>query len=258
MTAVVYSALALSFAARILADLDDTSGRAKRTGAGETVDGMPFVGIVLLFIGWAACREDPLGALGLSISSLARCPWGHMLAVWVVAFTANRAAQAYLFRSELRGLADSGTINPGGAYLALVGSGHVRSAVVGAAMTFSQTFIEEFFFRGLAPLAVVRALERPGISTQVAFAVSAVASSLAFGLIHFLPMKRASSGASPWLAWYALVMPSGLGVCFCILNAMAGSLWPGWLVHWGLNYVGFMWSRTDPRWGRPKAPSMAP
>ncbi len=250
MTGVVYSMLALSFVARILSDLDESGKRGKDFDRDETVDGMPLLGSAILIIGWGACREDPLRALGLSVSLLVRCPWRHMFAVWAAAFVMNRAMQAYLFRSDLRYLVDNGTINPGGTYLALAGSGPVRAAVVGAAMTFSQTFIEEFFFRGLALLGVAGALKHFGVPAQAAITAGVAASSLAFGLIHFIPMRRATRGKMTLLPWYALAAPSGLGATFCVLNAMAGSLWPGWLVHWWLNYAGFIWSRVGGRWER--------
>lgn len=251
MTWIVYSALALSFATRTISDLQGWGTGSKDTGRDETVDGMPLIGIALLVIGWGACREDPLSVLGLSVSLLGRCPWRHMFGVWLAAFVMNRVMETRLFRPDLRRLVDSETINPGGTYLSLKGSSLRRAAAMAAALTFSQTFIEEFSFRGLAVLGVGWALRSLGVSEPIAATSSVAASSLAFGLVHFVPMRRATRGMGSLLAWYALAVPSSLGAAFCALNAMAGSLWPGWLVHWWLNYAAFVWTKAGRRWERP-------
>ncbi|MGE5594262.1 MAG: type II CAAX prenyl endopeptidase Rce1 family protein [Betaproteobacteria bacterium] len=250
MTGIVYLSLALSFVTRMLADVNRSSKESADVGADGTIDGIPLLGTALLIIGWAVYGRDPLLATGLCVRELAGCPWWHMCALWATAFVMSRLVQAYLFRPIMRALVDSGAINPGGAYLALVHSGFVRAALVGAAMTFSQTFAEEFAFRGLALSGAAAMLRSLGVPAEWAAAAAVASSSLAFGLLHFIPMRMATRGKSAFLLWYALVVPSSLGAGFCILNGMAGSLWPGWLVHWWLNYAGLMWSKAERRWER--------
>jgi membrane protease YdiL (CAAX protease family) len=229
-------------------DLRGLEATREDTERDETVDGVPLIGTALLVIGWGVCGEEPLGAFGLSVSLLGKCPWLWMLGVWSAAFLVGRVMEAHLFRPDLIPLVASGTINPGGTYLSLRRGNLKHTAMMAAALTFSQTFVEEFFFRGLAVLGVGRALAGLGVPPAVAFMSAVVASSVAFGLVHFLPMRQATRGKSALLASYALAVPLSLGVVFCLLNEMAGSLWPGWLVHWWLNYSAFVWNKAGGRW----------
>ncbi len=250
MTTVVYVGLGLGFIARIVADSGSIGRCGETHEAARTVDGMPLLGLALLGLCWAAYRREPLHALGLSLSTLAQCPWPSILGVWAGAFVLNRAVHSYLFRSQVRRLVADGTINPGGTWQALEGTGLPQAALLGAGMTFSQTFIEEILFRGLMLSAVVWSSQRLGAPGPVALVVGAVGSSVAFGLVHFIPMRLATRGVKTLLPWSALVVPSVLGVVFCALNAQAGSLWPGWFIHWWLNYAGFIWQKVSREWDR--------
>jgi len=250
MTGIVYSSLAFSFVIRVLADIKRSSKESVSLKSDRTIDGMPLLGTALLTVGWVAYGRDPLLATGLCVRRLAACPWWHMCALCVTGFAMSRLVQAYLFRSTVRALVESGAINPGGAYLALANSSPASVALVGAAMTFSQTFVEEFAFRGLALPGAAAMVENLGAPPECALVAGVALSSLAFALLHFVPMKVATRGKSALLSWYALVVPSSLAVGFCVLNQMAGSLWPGWLVHWWMNYAGLVWSKAERRWER--------
>lgn len=243
MTGAVHVLVGLCFCARLAA----ADGGASSRG---TVDGMPYLALLLLAIGRAEFGEDPLDALGLDLLRVGACPWPHMAAVSLAAFALNRAVNVLILRSDLRRLVADGTIDPGGTYLALEGIGASGAVLLGIPITGSQTFVEELLFRGLIMSGGVRTAMFLGASPVAAFVSAATASSVLFGLVHFIPARRALGSRSRFLAGYALLMPAALGTVFCVLDATGKSLWPGWLVHWWLNYSAFVWDRASRLWQR--------
>lgn len=243
VTGVTYSLLGLCLVARLAARGNDVKGQG-------TVDGMLPLTLLFLGIGWAAYRGDPLRVFGLSLAVAATCPWRHMAAVWLVGFALNRVVNVHVLHSDIRRLVADGTISPGGAYLALAGKRFSKAAILGVAMTCSQTFFEEFFFRGLLMSGGIWIAQVLGARLSAAFVCAMAVSSVLFGLVHFIPARRTAGLSSVLLLYYAFAMPTVLGAIFCVLNASARSLWPGWLVHWWLNYSGFVWDRAFGQWDR--------
>lgn len=243
VTGITYFLLGVCLVARLVSRGNDARGQ-------RAVDGMPYLTLLFLGTGWAAYRGDPLRVLGLSPAVVTTCPWRYMAAVWLVGFASSRIMNAYVLHSDIRRLVADGTMNPGGTYLALAGKGFSKAAILGVAMTCSQTFLEEFFFRGLLMSGGIRIAQVLGARRDLAFVCAVTVSSILFGLAHFIPAKRMAGLSSVLLLYYAFAMPTVLGVIFCVLDASARSLWPGWLVHWGLNYSGFVWDRAFGQWDR--------
>ncbi len=243
MAGVAYAVLGACLLGRLMP-------RAERPEDRGVADGMPCLTVLALGVGWAAYRADPLARLGLGLSELAACPWGQMAIVWAAALVCNRVAARRVFRPDLARLLGEGKVNPGGTYLALSREGFSRAAVLGLAMTGSQAFFEEYVFRGLLMAGAFDMAKLAGICADGAALCAAAATSALFGLAHFAPARMAAGLRGRSISLYALIMPSALAAIFCAMNASARSLWPGWLVHWCLNYSGFAWDRLFEHWER--------
>ncbi len=91
------------------------------------------------------------------------------------------------------------------------------------------TLWEEIVFRGMIGL---------GLFFLFGPLVSIVATSLAFGLLHYLPFRAYARHHSIRPDRYVLgafISPSLFPAIFMAANLFYGSLIPGWIMHWGLN-----------------------
>jgi len=57
-----------------------------------------------------------------------------------------------------------------------------------------------------------------GVSTRLTGFLSITGSSILFGLVHFIPAFCCLRGKSIWIPLYALIMPTTLGMVFCVLT----------------------------------------
>ncbi len=242
MTGLAHLVVGLCFLGRLAAP----PGRETRDAA--SADGLPSLMVAFLATGRIMFGRDPLDALGLDAAALARVPWAGVLVSLLGAFAANRAIVALALRPHLRRLVASGAVNPGGTYAALAGTPLAGAAVVAAAMTGSQTFFEEFVFRGVLFRGLAALAGLAGSSRVAAVWCGVIVSALSFGLAHFIPAKRAAGKGPRVLSAYALVWPAVLGGVFCALDESAQSIWPGWIIHWVLNYSVFLWDRGSHAW----------
>lgn len=246
MTLLTYVLLAASLWARVVIFRMDE-------GAEDSVDATPLVILLSLLLAGIVHLEDPLSVYGLHVRSLAWCPWNAVFALWLTAFVAGRVVVNAMFlnpgkRSESASV--HGTVNPGGVYLSLRRYPKCLGLILALPMTFSQAFMEEFIFRGLLVSLGKWIYSSVGMRPGQGNSLSIIGSSLLFGFIHFLPAVYSLKGKSTVIPFYALVIPTTLGIAFSVLNQVSSSLWPGWIVHFSLNYAGFAWDRISGRWER--------
>ena len=217
---------------------------------GEFIDALPFIVCILLVVSGVVHLSDPLRAYGLSISFLLKCPWKILFCVWLVAFTIGRLFNILILRFILnfRLLVVSGKVNPGGVYMMLKDSTRLCRITLGFSFILSQVFMEEFFFRGLLLSFVKWLLSYSQLSIGLTNILGAIVSSFIFGLIHFIPIFCYMGRGDIRVSVYALIMPLTLGLVFCILNERLNSLWPGWIIHFGLNYATFICNDVFGTW----------
>lgn len=243
MTGPTYVLLGASLLVRVV-----VSCKA-RERAGLT-DATPFVVCLSLVSAGVIHLGDPLDMYGLNMSSLVECPWMTVISLWAIAFATGRVANALILHpaSDFRGMVATGHASPGGVYLSLKDYPKQCAMMLGLPMICSQTFMEEFIFRGLLVSLGKWLLGFFGLATGLTGLLSITGSSIVFGLIHFVPAFCCLRGKSIGIPLYALIMPTTLGMVFCALNQASYSLWPGWIVHFGLNYAGFLWDRVFETW----------
>jgi len=243
VTAPTYALLGTSLLVRVLVSFEAGEGN-------DSADAMPWVIFFSLALAWIIHSGDPLKTYGLSMLSLLGCPWISLFLLWATAFTTGRVANALLLHPSMgfRKMVASGHISPGGVYLSLRDYPKLRGLILGFPMICSQTFMEEFIFRGLLISLGNWVCGLLKVSPQLSGFLSAVGSSILFGLIHFVPAFCCLKGESIVIPLYAFIMPTALGMAFAVLNQASCSLWPGWIAHFGLNYSGFMWDRLSGRW----------
>lgn len=213
-------------------------------------DATPFVVCLSIVLAGIAHLGDPLDSYGLNMSSLIKCPWTAPVLVWVIAFVIGRVTNALILHptSGFRKMVATGHASPGGVYLFLRDYPRHCGIILGLPMTFSQTFMEEFIFRGLLVSLGKWCLGFLGVPARLTRILSITGSSVLFGLVHFVPAFYCLRGKSIWIPLYALMMPATLGMVFCSLNHASCSLWPGWIGHFCLNYAGFVWDRVFGTW----------
>ncbi len=213
-------------------------------------DATPFVVCFSLVLAGIIHLGDPLEIYGLNMPSLLKCPWTTLISLWTIAFVIGRVANFLILRptAGFRKMVDTGHASPGGVYLSLKDYPKPYGMILGLPMICSQTFMEEFIFRGLSVSLGKRLLGSLGVSTRLTGLLSITGSSILFGLIHFVPAFCCLRGKSIGIPLYALIMPTTLGMVFCALNQATCSLWPGWIAHFGLNYAGFVWDRIFGTW----------
>lgn len=88
---------------------------------------------------------------------------------------------------------------------------------------------EEIVFRGAIGL---------GLFFLFGSLISIVATSLLFGLLHYLPFRAYAKHHSIQPDRYvlgALISPTLFSALFMMANLFYNSLIPGWIMHWGLN-----------------------
>jgi membrane protease YdiL (CAAX protease family) len=193
---------------------------------------------------------DPLSVYGLGASSLLKCPWIALISLWGIAFVTGRSVNTLVLRpgSGFRRMLAAGHASPGGVYLSLRGYSHCYSLLLGLPMICSQTFMEEFIFRGLLISLGNWSLGLLGASDHLTGLMSVMGSSTLFGLLHFIPAFLCLRKNSIAVPLYAFIMPTTLAIVFCALNHASCSLWPGWIAHFSLNYAGFAWDRIFGTW----------
>ncbi|NPV52938.1 MAG: CPBP family intramembrane metalloprotease [Firmicutes bacterium] len=209
---------------------------------------------------------DPVEFYGFRLADLRSCPWGAMAGIWAAAFALNRVVRARVPRELL----------PDGIFQLLGRYGLSMVATAGIPFVATQTLWEELLFRGVIFNSCISLLGVTGETMascitigfrDARFAAAAFASSAMFGLAHFLPLYIITSGritpgkGRPGYAAvpggpgkscrdlslaraYAFVMPCVYGLIFIELNARSGSLMPGWVMHFGLNYASLIWNRV--------------
>lgn len=230
--------------------------------------------VVFILVGFLL--RGPLG-YGFTIEGLARCPWVKMGLIWVIAFTSGRVLRLCLFRKSTRRLIRAGVINPAGSFQMLGRRPLGVVMLLGIPVVASGTLMEELLFRGIIPDLVARAGEfvlgswasvAPqgcGVSlpagdvnslTKVVIDIPVMVGAVLFGFVHFLPawvIARRQERIPALLLGYTFLMPAMLGLAFSYLNALSGSLWPGWILHWAHNYGSLVWNRIDGLWNRGSA-----
>ncbi|HHV62426.1 MAG TPA: CPBP family intramembrane metalloprotease [Firmicutes bacterium] len=211
--------------------------------------------IVLLAATGLIARVDPAEFYGFQFANLRTCPWATMALIWAGAFALNRVVRASVPRELL----------PDGTFQLLGGYSLPAVASAGIAFVAMQTLWEELLFRGAIFNACTLLLETGGTILDRGAApvdaklAAAVLSSAVFGLAHFLPLQvvscshingipgrgnRSLSSGLGLAKVYALVMPCVCGLIFIKLNSEAGSLIPGWVMHFGLNYGSLIWNKV--------------
>lgn len=245
MTTPTYVLLGISLLVRIFVSYE------ARERDGFT-DATPFVVCLSLVLAGLIHLGNPLDIYGLNVSSLLKCPWTALFSLWTIAFVIGRVANALILQptSGFRKMVAAGHASPGGVYLSLRDYPKHFGIILGLPMICSQTFMEEFIFRGLLVSFGKGLLGFFGVSTRLTGFLSVAGSSILFGLVHFIPAFCCLRGKSIWIPLYALIMPTTLGMVFCVLNQVSCSLWPGWIVHFSLNYAGFVWDRIAGTWER--------
>lgn len=243
MTAPTYALLGISLVVRFLVSRETR----ERNGA---IDATPLVIFLSLTLVGIIHLGDPLDIYGLSMSSLPGCSWIALFLVWAVAFTTGRAVNAFVLHPSagFGEMLERGHASPGGVYLSLRDYSKPCGLILGLPMIWSQTFMEEFIFRGLLVSLGNWFYGLFGISQSFAGFLSIIGSSILFGLVHFIPAFYCLKGKSIVIPLYALIVPTTLGIAFSVLNQASCSLWPGWIAHSGLNYAGFIWDRISGKW----------
>ncbi|NTW95179.1 MAG: CPBP family intramembrane metalloprotease [Erysipelotrichaceae bacterium] len=112
------------------------------------------------------------------------------------------------------------------------GSGTLNFVPIAFYIAMINSFLEEFFFRGFAYLALVKVSSRRFAS---------IFSSIMFALYHVFLMY----GLFPfWLYISALGLMIIAGVLFNALDQPSKTILPSWLFHsltnWGINTIGFI------------------
>jgi len=243
VTGYSYALIGLSLIVRVL-----VSGKTREPDG--SIDATPLVIILALALAGTVHLGDPLETYGLGMSSFLRCSWTPLVLLWAAAFVIGRVANAFILRPDtgFRAMLASGRASPGGVYLSLKDYPKLCGLLLGLPMICSQTFMEEFIFRGLLVSSGKWFYGLFGISPRIADFLSIMGSAVLFGLIHFIPAFCCLKGKSVAIPLYALIMPATLGAVLSALNQASCSLWPGWIVHFGLNYAGFMWDRISGKW----------
>ncbi|HHY47593.1 MAG TPA: CPBP family intramembrane metalloprotease [Firmicutes bacterium] len=195
-------------------------------------------------------RKDPALLLGLEDNAIANIPRAATSVIILLAFCSGRLVQGLLLPGLTSKLIRDGLIIPGGSFSLVMQQPLWISLSAGILYIGCQTFAEELFFRGLAFLAFHRLLvfagRQPGGAADQAWTVTAAAllQALIFGLVHFLPAYVAFHRRgikAPLMLWYMMAMPTGCAFAFVTINLAGGSLWPGWIAHWVLNYASLCW-----------------
>lgn len=92
-------------------------------------------------------------------------------------------------------------------------------------ISFVNSLLEEFFFRGFGFLILSAYLKGP---------VASVVSACCFALYHVAMMVG-------WVSWplltLAIVGLLAAGLLFCEIDRRTGTLWASWLVHMGANFA---------------------
>ncbi|HXL04116.1 MAG TPA: CPBP family intramembrane metalloprotease [Bacillota bacterium] len=243
MTALTYVLLGISLVVRLFV----SSEACKRNDATDATTSVVFLSLISAGI---IHRGDPLDIYGLSLSSLFRCSWTAIFLLWATAFTIGRVANALILHpgTGFEEMLARGHASPGGVYLSLKDYPNLCGLMLGVPMIWSQTFMEEFIFRGLLVSLGKWFYGLLGISEPFAGFLSIIGSAIMFGLVHFVPAFYRLRGKSILIPLYAFIMPTTLGMIFSLLNRVSYSLWSGWIVHFGLNYAGFMWDRISGKW----------
>jgi hypothetical protein len=243
VTAPTYALLGIALMVRVLVSREAREGNS-------AVDATPLVILFSLTLAGIIHLGDPLDIYGLSMSSLLGYSWTALFLLWAVAFTAGRIMNALILHPStgFREMLARGHASPGGVYLSSRDYSKPYGLILGLPMIWSQTFMEEFIFRGLLVSLGNWFYGLFGISQSFAGFLSIMGSSILFGLVHSIPAFYCLRGKSIVIPLYALIMPTILGMAFSVLNQASCSLWPGWIAHFGLNYAGFMWDRISGKW----------
>ena len=224
--------------------------RSSRKRNDNNIDVIPFIVVFMLALIGVIGLEDPLRIYGLSLSQVPKCPWKATFFVWVIAFFMGRLANFVVLypTSVIQEVLAKGDINPGGVYLSLASYPKLTGLVLGLPMVYSQTFMEEFIFRGLIVSFGNWFYGLFTMSPSLVSIFSIISSAILFGITHFIPAFRCFRGKNIIIPLYAFVMPMLLGIAFSVLNQTSYSLWPGWIIHFGLNYAGFVWNKASGVW----------
>jgi membrane protease YdiL (CAAX protease family) len=243
VTTLTYVVLGTSLLVRVLVSYGSRD-------TDNSTDATPFVVSLALAVAGIIHGGDPLNVYGLSKSSLYECSWRVLSLLWITAFIIGRLAITLFIRTDmgLREALEEGIMSPGGVYLSLRDYSKFCGLILALPMVCSQTFMEEFIFRGLLVRLCNWLYSLFGMPPHLVGFLSIMSSSVLFGLIHFVPAFHCLEGKGIAIPLYALIMPTILGVIFSLLNRASCSLWPGWIVHFSLNYSGFVWDRLSGKW----------